>query len=400
MSPIVVGVPGPWADHGEVIKAVATVNTPPRFLAMGTLLMQLESKASFELEVYPRDPALGKTFAIASGGRLSEAELAPIAEHRSTVYLIGGEGSLAEARRMMAAATHLLDAGGAGVKIESAGLAHSAEAWRHCAGSGSALSLYRAYVTLVGGTAADHHYSCGMHNLGLPDVSVVGSLPLDEAADILTSFNHWNLIEHPALQDGAWFACAAGEPAFTASHRDFGYEADDPLNNPLGRWHLEPTEQPPPEPFAATGGPLFMAIKEGDPEIVEAVARARASIPFLLTHFRSRYEYGRYLVKLRLTDGDEEAFFWALLDEVDGKTAKARLFELPHEFKSYQAGQTISCPLADLQDWAIIQSGTLVGGFSLRVQRGHIPEDKRRSYDLFSGTISYAPLGEITGASV
>jgi uncharacterized protein YegJ (DUF2314 family) len=385
MSAIVVGVPGPWADQSDVIKAIAMARTPPTYLAAGSVLLELESKAGFELEVYPRDPALGKAFAIASGGRLSEAELRPIAEHRSTAYLIGGEGSREQARRIMAAATHLLDAGGAGVKIESAGLAHSAEAWRYYAGSCSTLSLY-------------HHYSCGMHNLGLPDVSVVGSLPLDEAAEILSTFNHWNLIERPPLQDGSWFACAAGEPAFTASHRDFGYEADDPLNNPFGRWHLEPTDQPPPEPFAAAGGPLFMAIKEGDPEIVAAVARARASIPFLLAHFRSRYEYGRYLVKLHLTDGDEAAFFWALLDEVEGETAKARLFEMPPEFKSYQAGQTISCPLADLQDWAIIQSGTLVGGFSLRVQRGHIPEEKRRSYDLFSGTISYAPLGEIVGA--
>jgi len=398
MSAIVVGVPGPWADHSEVIKAIATARTPPTFIALGSVLMELGSKAGFELEVYPGDPAMPKAFAIASGGRLSEAELAPIAEHRSTVYLIGDEGSLVAARRMLAAATYLLDAGGAGVKIESAGLAHSAAAWRYFASSCSTLSIYGAFVTLVGGTAADHHYSCGMHNLGLPDASVVGTLPLDEAAEILTTFNHWNLIERPPLQDGAWFACAAGEPAFTASHRDFGYQADDPLNNPFGRWHLEPTNRPPPEPFAATDGPLFMAIKDGDPEIAAAVARARASVPFLLTHFRSRYEYGRYLVKLRLTDGDEAAFFWALLDDVDGETARARLFEMPPEFKSYRAGQTVACPLADVQDWAIIQSGTLVGGFSLRIQRGHIPEDKRRSYDLFSGTISYAPLGEIAGA--
>lgn len=359
-------------------------------------MMDTRSGANLELEVYPRDPRMGKAFAIASGARMSEDELRPIVEHRSTVYLTGRNCSPDGARQMMEAATHLLAAGGAGVKVESAGLAHPPDRWRYHTRSSSILSVYRSFVTLVGGSADDSHFSCGMHNLGLPDVSIEGSVPVSEAAAILTAFNHWNLIERPTLEDGAWFACGEGEQVFSASHREFGYDADDPLNNPFGRWHLEPTDERPMEPFGRPDAePLFMAIDRDAPELVAATERARASVGYFLAHFRSQHEYGRYMVKVRVTDGPESALFWTTLEDIDCGAFKLRLLEMPAELPSYKAGQAITATLDDLQDWAIIKNGTLVGGFSMRLQREHLPEEKRRAYDLYTGTLSYAPLDEL-----
>jgi uncharacterized protein YegJ (DUF2314 family) len=402
---IIVGVPGPWADHGAVVKAIANASPTPAFLAAGTILLDTRTNVSLELDVCAHDSRMREAFAVAGGGALSDLELRRIGQHRTVVYIIGGDCSLAGARQMIAAATYLLDAGGFAVKVESAGLAHPADRWRHHARAGTTLSAYRAFVTLVGGDATDHHYSCGMQNFGLPDASVVGSVPVGDAANILTTFNHWNLIERPSLKDGAWFSCGAGEATFTARLQDFGYDAESTLNNPFGRWHLSPTDEPPPAAFAPQSQsqsqakePLFMALRTDSPELVEATRRARATTDYFLAHFASPHEYGRYMVKLRLTDGEDSAFFWTLLDEVDGDTLRVELFEVPPEFTSYETGQAIACRRDDLQDWAIIMSGTLVGGFSLRLQRSHVPEARRRGYDLFTGTLSYAPLDEIPGA--
>jgi len=397
VGPIIVGVPGPWADQDEVLAAIGSVDGPAPFVAEDAQIIDARSGASLAFEVYPHDPRMEEAFAIASGGKLSKKELRSIAKHRATVYLLGRDCSVAGAHQVMTAAAHLLDVGGVGVKVESAGVAHAPDRFRYHARSGATLSAYRMFVTLVGGASTDHHYSCGMHNLGLPDVSVVGSVPVDEAAGILTTFNHWNLLEHPRLKEGAWFSCAEGEPAFTASHHPFGYEEDDPLNNPLGRWHLSPTDHPGPGRYAPSmNEPRFMALPRDS--LIEAARRARATVGYLREQFASPYEYGRYMVKVRFRDGEESAFLWALLEEIDDQTFRASLFEVPRELAPHCANETIERPLSDLEDWAIIKSGTLVGGFSMRIQRDHIPDTRRHAYELYSGTLSYAPLEEIPGA--
>jgi len=393
---IIVGVPGPWVDQDEVRSAIRSVNGPATFVAEDDRIIDARSGVSLAFEVYPRDPRMEEAFAAAGGGKLSKQEQRSIAKHRTTVYLIGENCSLAGARQVMVTAAHLLDVGGVGVKVESAGVAHAPDRFRYHARSGATLSAYRMFVTLVGGGATEHHYSCGMHNLGLPDVSVVGSVPVDEAAGILTTFNHWNLLEHPRLKEETWFSCGEGEPAFTASHRPFAYEEDDPLNNPLGRWHLSPTDHAGPGRYAPSSNePMFMALSRDAPEVIEATRRARATVGYLREQFASPYEYGRYLVKVRFRDGAESALLWALLDEIDEQTFRATLFEVPRELAPLRANETIERPLSDLEDWAIIKSGTLVGGFSMRIQRDHIPDTRRHAYQLYSGTLSYAPLEEI-----
>ena len=75
---------------------------------------------------------------------------------------------------MMRVGSSVLGAGGIGVLVESSGVAHNKEDWMKLAGDREAGGRYWAYVTLVGGKAADgrppQFYSCGMHALGFPDV--------------------------------------------------------------------------------------------------------------------------------------------------------------------------------------------------------------------------------------
>lgn len=128
----------------------------------------------------------------AAGGRFSAAELRAIERHRTVAYLVSDEPSPAGARWVMRAAEFLLDLGGLGVKVETAGVAHPADRWRYLTRSPSSLSVYEAMVALVGGGSSgeSYCYSCGMQAFGLPDCSISAAVPPDPAARVLTTFNH------------------------------------------------------------------------------------------------------------------------------------------------------------------------------------------------------------------
>jgi hypothetical protein len=131
----------------------------------------------------------------------------------------------------------LLQAGGIAVKVESTGIAHSADMWTEFARSGTLSQLYWAFVALIRGK--EYYYSCGMHDFGLPDVATGSNLSPDTASQLMNQFNYFVLSEDPTLVDGETFSAAAGAPRYRLKReRCELYHRDDPFHNPLGRWHL------------------------------------------------------------------------------------------------------------------------------------------------------------------
>src|SRR5690606_3184487 len=130
------------------------------------------------------------------------------------------------------------------------------------------------------------------------------------------------------------------EPWLKMSHCLYGYDEDDLLNNPFGRWHLELSgdAQPNATKFQTGGEPLFMAMRRDAPELVASVEQARASLDWFLSHFKSPYEYGYHLVKTHIQDGDESAYIWTALTDVNDDGMTVVLFEVPPEFANYKAG--------------------------------------------------------------
>src|SRR5438105_3741668 len=104
--------------------------------------------------------------------QVSREDIAAIAAHSFTLYIVGEGGSTGRARAVMHAAAGLLRAGGIAVKVESAGVAHNATDWLALATDASDFAMYRAYVTFIGQGDGKTYYSCGTHNLGYPDVVV------------------------------------------------------------------------------------------------------------------------------------------------------------------------------------------------------------------------------------
>jgi uncharacterized protein YegJ (DUF2314 family) len=183
-----------------------------------------------------------------------------------------------------------------------------------------------AFVTLV--QAEDFVYSCGMHNLGLPDASVTAELGAETCARTISAFNHQQLIHRPPLA-----AAAAQDAASTLSY--------------------------------------FLRV---------------ALHPF---------EYGTAMIKVRLVDGEHSANMWLLFEGVDGDVVRGTVFELPPEFSSFRVGQALRVGREQILDWAIIRSGTLIGGYTIRLTRSLLDGQRAREHDLHMGIASYAPLEEL-----
>ena len=199
--------------------------------------MDMKTHEGFPLHVYEHDPALAKSFKIAGQGRISDQTISQIASHTFTLYCIVPSPSAEAARKMLSVVSALLNCGGLAAKVETSGVAHSAERWKDLTAGDSPLDLYCAFVTLIGGSETYH--SCGMHNFGLPDSCVDRSLRQNEAASLLNQFNGYLLAESPDLSDGHTFSVGPNAPRFVLRKEECKFfPPDDYFFNLHGIWHL------------------------------------------------------------------------------------------------------------------------------------------------------------------
>jgi len=233
---IILGLPGLWPTRSDIVTSI--VRLSDGLIFAGKVLLDTTTNQSYQLDIYEHDPDLVRAFALAGRRSLTENDLAAIDAHTHTLYVIGKGGSGERAKLLMQVSTRLLRAGGLAVKVESTGVAHSTNDWQTLNAAPEPSALYSAYVTLIG----DHErfYSCGMHNLGLPDATVSVRLPSNDAAQLLETFLLYLLFEQPNLKSGHTFSINAQTPRYRLRLAPCTfYEADDPFYNPYGMWTLE-----------------------------------------------------------------------------------------------------------------------------------------------------------------
>jgi len=234
-SKIIIGVPGTWATRTDIVTSIA--QRSGGFIFAGLVIMDTTTKQGLTLEIYEYDVQLHEAFRIAGGGRISDSDIAAIAQHRHTLYCLSSEVSLEAAVQMLKVGVALLEAGGLAVKVESSGVAHSAARWRELAASKQIFDVYTAFVTLIGGR--DCFYSCGMHAFGLPDAAVPRDMDAQAAAQLLNVFNHYLVAERPSLADGHTFSVSADAPRFRLRRTACDtYEPEHAFHNPHGMWRF------------------------------------------------------------------------------------------------------------------------------------------------------------------
>lgn len=232
---IIIGVPGVWKNQAEVSQAIAAQNN--NLIFAGFSLMDTATQDVAFVELHDHDPRLVDVFEMLGEPSINDQDLAKIATHQSTLWVLSPDVSIEQARRMMKVGRTLLNAGGLAVKVESAGVAHSARRWHEFAVSDDLPQMYCAFVNLLAGD--DYTYSCGMHNFGLPDVSVGCAAGETAAAKLLNQFNTYQLEELPQLEEGHYFSFDETSPRYKLTFEACEtYEPEHPFYNPFGRWHL------------------------------------------------------------------------------------------------------------------------------------------------------------------
>lgn len=148
--------------------------------------------------------------------------------------------------------------------------------------------------------------------------------------------------------------------------------------------------------------PLFMAISQADSEFQAAFDQAAATISHFIGHLQ-RGGNALFAAKLRFRDPDEserlgeDRYLFLWLGQVHYYAAENEFsgcfFEVPRELqKWHQVGQCLAFDPEDIFDWMVLLDGHLHGGFTLRVARSKLPEEKRESYDRHIGASVYEPL--------
>jgi hypothetical protein len=233
---IIIGIPGSWPTLDDIRDSVARKGSG--FSLEDGRLLDSQSGQSWAAELHEHDQDLVTTFAISTNSWKDEDLERAIALHTYAVYLLSSELSLSAARSMLRAGKALLRAGGIAVKMESTGLVHSAEDWdEFCRDADDPIRVYSCFITLVKSDSS--LYSCGMHNLGLPDASTDLDGDVDQAADIVNTFNCLQITDQTSHENGDTFRVTHAAPRYELNKTGCHYDdVDHPFHNPFGVWNL------------------------------------------------------------------------------------------------------------------------------------------------------------------
>jgi len=169
---IIVCIPGTWENRTKFIESVI-VSTKGDFMFAGMILAHPKGNDHVELEFYDADEQMAEAFAYGGQGKLSNATLDQIAQHRSVVYLHFPFDIVSQKVRIVKFTEVLSKCGGVAIKLETSGIAHDWERWFELLRSDNPFDTYCGGVVLVGDE--QFYYSCGMHNFGLPDAQISNS---------------------------------------------------------------------------------------------------------------------------------------------------------------------------------------------------------------------------------
>ena len=236
-------IPGLWKDRNEIITSIVKCN-PDEYILVGMVLQNLKTKKCFTVEVYERDKQLKEAFKYAGMvNRVTDEFLNQIGKHNLVVFLIGETGNFEDAKSIAEAGNAILNAGGLGIKVETAGKAFTKEHWNDLITNFEEINLYQLFVIDSINDGKGKTYSCGMHNIGLKDTVVYGE-EFQTSVDLITIFSYYQIIDKPVIYSNQTFSSDKDSPVFKIENEeDQPYEGDKLFWNPFGMWKLEKNNQ-------------------------------------------------------------------------------------------------------------------------------------------------------------
>ncbi len=108
-------------------------------------------------------------------------------------------------------------------------------------------------------------------------------------------------------------------------------------------------------------------VKDDDPEMIAAIAKARASLPQFWQVFDNPANgESNFSLKVKITDSKGTEHFWATdIERKDGKI-QGTINNDPNIVASVKLGDRIPIPQADISDWLYMKNGKMVGNETLK----------------------------------
>jgi hypothetical protein len=158
--------------------------------------------------------------------------------------------------------------------------------------------------------------------------------------------------------------------------------------------------------------PLFANLSDADPDVVEALAEARRTLPqFLDAASKMRFSGATYLVKVPFIDrsgSGEQALVRTLENAAENSTRPIchlwlgvtsvlddLVFGIVHEAPDalhLKPGTSFVVASESIEDWMINHDGEAFGGFSLRVVRSRLRNEEQTRFDAHSGIREFKTL--------
>lgn len=234
----VIGVPGKWGSKDEILPLILATNED--FICAGSSLINTQTQALFELEVYGYNPDLKISYTYCGRKTFTEQDIRSIDEHTYTVYIIGEAGTPGLAYELLKAGNALLNAGGMAVKVESSGIAHLKQHWQRLMADNDIMALYQAFTTIAKST--QFYLSYGMQVMGYPEGQIffIGEDGENgEQLKVLDVFLTSVLIDQSILNSECTFSLSKHQIPYQLKHVYYDkYPEDDLFFNPQGIWQL------------------------------------------------------------------------------------------------------------------------------------------------------------------
>jgi uncharacterized protein YegJ (DUF2314 family) len=127
---------------------------------------------------------------------------------------------------------------------------------------------------------------------------------------------------------------------------------------------------------ASDSDPVY-GVAADDPEMNEAIAQARASLPQFWEAFESRQGGASdFALKVRIEDSDAIEHFWVIdLERTNGKVTGV-INNDPETVANVKLGDVISIRDEAISDWLYMRNGKMVGNHTLRPLLSQMPKDE------------------------
>jgi hypothetical protein len=234
----IICIPGMWNDWNEFMLSLVS-SSDGQWIAAGSILLNSKDQRHYTIEFCERDEDLKKSFTLAGMvTRVTDSFLDDIGNHKHIIYISGVTGNLDQAEYIAFAAAAVLNAGGLGIKIETAGKAFQKDKWLNLINTFEQPKLYEMFVIDSIVDKGRAVYSCGMHNLGYKDTITTGD-DFQKCVGMITIFSYYQLVDKPTIENRNTFSTDISSPKYRITDEpnqpNKGHEL---FENPFGMWRL------------------------------------------------------------------------------------------------------------------------------------------------------------------